>query len=664
MTNRHRTRLPHFLLCLLASGLLLAGCDSGGEGGPTYDDLTGTVSGQVVDAATSDPVEGATVTVTAGSLDAEAAEFTTTTGPDGQFSITDVPVTTGTQRDGETPSARYGVRLETPDGSAYRDTYRGHVELAFGNTGDGPAGKLVANMTFPLNKANGTVAGQVKLDIRGRTTGLREGVVALEQSVPVQFDADGTVEQSMMLRTTDTTDAAGRFAFNRAEVGTSYELNLVVGTRTQTVARGSVPAEEPDVSLEETVDAPPFEIVDVTPAPGGDVDTTRPGITFTFNRAVAANEFARADAPRSGLDDNNEGAHLVDELILTKEQAKSAKALTPEGTRPVDLAFNEDRTELTVTPGEPLQDGFNYRHVALGFEDDRFVDAYGIPLAFGSRDRGDFTFSVGVDEGAPAVPTVSFDNQAAVVAGDTLQDGTLDYTDATVAAPLEIDTVDHSDARVKGYEVYYRAQNQTGRSGNGDQFVKVTDVSPEASPADFEDAEGIIPADAADTGQFGDGVLEFRVAVQDYPFAAEDGSYGPIEWKVRAVSINNVRGDFSPVITTGDNTAPSLQDARVGPDGSGGDTIVLAFSEAVDTETASRLDNYTFDNGGDGDQLSEVVSVENVEAQSGGFFTRTEVTIDLEGTQTVDDGDEIVVTPAVQDLAGNGMNPAENSATF
>jgi len=662
--NRDRTRLSHLLFCLLSSGLLLVGCDSGGDGGPEYDDLTGTVSGQVVDAATSEPVEGATLTVAAGSLDTDAAPLTATTGPDGQFSISDVPVTTGTEGSGETPSARYGVRLETPSGSEYRDTYRGHVELAFGTTGDGPAGDLVANMTFPLNKASGTVAGKVKLDIRGRTTGLREGVVALEQSVPVQFDADGDVEQSMTLRTTDTTDTAGRFAFDRAEVGTSYELTLVVGNRTQTVARGPVPAEEADVSIEETVDAPPFEIVDVTPAPGTDVDTTRPGITFTFNRAVAANEFARADAARTGLDDAGEGDHLVDELILTKGQAKATKELTPEGTLPVELSFNDARTALTVTPSEPLQDGFNYDHVALGFEDDRFVDAYGIPLAFDSQEKGDLSFSVGDNEAAPAVPTVSFDNEARGVEGDTLQDGTLDYPDVTVTAPLEIDTVDHSEARVKGYEVYYRAQNQTGRSGNGDQFVKVDNVSPEASSSDFEDAEGIIPADAAETGQFGDGGLPFTAVVTDYPFAAADGSYGPIEWKVRAVSINNVRSDFTSVITTGDNTAPTLEDARVGADGSGGDTIVLTFSEAVDTETASVLDNYTFDNGGDGDQLSEVVSVENVQAQEGGFFSRTEVTLDLQGDQTVDDGDEIVVTPAVGDLAGNGMNAAENSATF
>jgi len=657
MTNHDRVRLSSLLLCVVSTGLLLAGCDSGGNGGPEYDDLTGIVSGQVVDAATSEPVEGATVAVTAGSLGTDPASFTATTGPDGQFAIPDVPVTTGTPQDGERPSASYGLRLETPDGSSYRDTYRGHVELGFGNTGDGPADNLVANMTFPLNEADGTVAGQVKLDVGGRTIGLREGVVALEQSVPVQFDANGDVEQSMTLRTTDTTDAAGAFAVDGAEVGTSYELSLFVGDQVRSVARGTVPAEESEVSVEETIAAPPFEIVNVTPAPGGGVDTTRPGITFTFNRAVADNAFARADAARSGLDDSGEGDHLVDELYLTKGQAKSAKALTPEGTLPVDLRFSDDRTELTVTPTQPLQDGFNYQHVALGFEDERFVDAYGIPLTPESQQAASFAFSVGANTTPPAVPTVSFNNDGPSVQGDTLEDGTLDYTDVTVGVPLEVDEIDHSAARVKGYEVYYRAQNQTGRSGNGDQFVKVDNVTP-------EDAEAIVPADAADGGQFGDGALEFSVTVSNYPFAAEDGSYGPVEWKVRAVSINNVRGEFTPVITTGDNTAPILENARTGADGSGGDTIILTFNEAVDRATAENLDNYDFNDSGDGDQLSEIVSVENVRAQEGGFFNQTTVTLDLEGDQTVDDGDEIVVTPGVQDLSGNGMNPNENSATF
>jgi hypothetical protein len=645
--------------------MVFSACDSGGSGtsGPAYNELNGTITGQVIDRATSEPIEGARVVVAIGSLGTDTNSFSATTGGEGTFAITDVPVTTATGEGPDTsdvPSASYGVRVKTPGDSPYRDMYRGQATVAFGDTEGGPTGNLTANLTFPLSKTTGTVSGQIQLEDTGEP--LREGPLVLYQQLPVQFDANGNPQTFINLRRVDTTGSDGSFAFDGVEVGRPFDLYHAIGGE-EFIDDGVVPAGESSVSVSETVSAPDFEIVDITPQGGTDVDTTRPSITISFNRSVADNEFARADAPLSGVNGNGEGAHLIDELYVFPGQAKSMKDLSPDNRIPVDISFGSGRAELVVTPAQGLQDGYNYTHIAEGLDDVRFTGKYGLPLA--NADRAYIDFSVGANDSKPAVPSVSFNSASAAVNDDSLADGTLDYTNASVTVPLQVDNIDDSQAEVKGYEVYYRSQNQAGRSGVGDQFIKATDVSPEATG--FEDSDGIIPADAVESGEFDDGNLEFTVTVDGFPFASEDGAYGEIEWKVRAVSINNVRGDFTDVIPTDDNTGPAVVAAFADDqDGDGDDEIItVEFSEPLTTSSVA-VGDFTVQDNADNtrDILNAVEDVENDQAGRGASST---VTISLDDGTSIDDtfdGDEVVVDGSVTDLAGNEQDTDDNSAAF
>ena len=412
-----------------------------------------------------------------------------------------------------------------------------------------------------------------------------------------------------------------------------------------------------------------MQIINVTPNVGADLQTTDTSFTFTFSHPVAENEFTRTDV---GPTDGNR--HLIDRILLVPPQAKD---LSPNGSLPLSIAFNDDRTELKITPEDSLRDGFIYTlHVGrlddpstaqddgTGFYDPRFKSQDGARFAPNPNfPREQFEFSVGKNETPPAKPAVSFDPEASIASADTLEDGSLDYPFSHVTLPFEVKNIDNSAAQVKGYEVYYRSQNQAGRTGTGDRFVKADLVRPEADASDFEDADGIIPASAVSA----DGTLDFAVTVRQYPFSAGLESYGPIEWKMRAVSINNVRGDFSDVITTGDNTQPELEFVSDITTNQSNDveTIDVEFSESLDNATVSTSTFILRDDSGDPVDLSGA-SVKNVRPEDGGDPT---VTLTLATPRYVYDLGEVEVNDAdtsnpVTDLAGNGVDPSEDSDFF
>ncbi|WP_251923157.1 carboxypeptidase-like regulatory domain-containing protein [Salinibacter ruber] len=670
------------LIATLGFGLVVSGCDSGGTSPDSNNlgDVSGAITGQVIDNATSNPIEGAKVIVAVGSLDTDGESFSATTGAEGRFAITDLPAVTADDGSdtGEDPSATYGIRVETPEGSAYRDAYRGQVELAYGNNETG-AIELGANITFPLQKNNGSLSGQ--LGVNGSDAPLRNTELRASQNISTGFNAEGDATGGdLTVTSTTTTDGQGSFTFENLVVGNQVELYAQFNDREQLVTRKSIPDEGSAAPVNNSVDVPPFEIVDTSLEPGTDADTTQPSITFTFNRPVVENEFTRTDVPRTGTGGQNlDSEHLIDEIILLRGLKKSASSgdrinseeLNPDNFRQIDISFNDDRTELTAVPTEPLGDGINYQFIAtsqgvgglsgFGVDDSQFSDLYGLPVS--NSGRAFFEFSVGADNSQPAVPSVSFNTDNPAINDDgTFADDVFDYTDETVTAPLQIDEIDDSQAEVKGYEVYYRAQNQTGRNGTGDQFVKATAVNPSASSNEFEQTFGIIPANDVDSENFDDGALEFTASVGAFPFSAEDGAYGPIEWKVRAVSINNIRGEFTDVITTGDSTQVEVDpSADITPSDS---TVTVSFSEALSTSTAETTGNYTVTKNGtdiSGDVSS--ASLSNVKAQSRTQFNTTEVVLKLNNDFTFGDNIEVEVGSSVQDLAGNGVDPDNNTAT-
>lgn len=422
---------------------------------------------------------------------------------------------------------------------------------------------------------------------------------------------------------------------------------------------------------EETVVTDSMQLVNVTPDVGTDLETPDTSFTLTFTDPVVENEYTRTDVEPTGGD-----RHLIDNIELVPPQAKN---LSPNHSLPISLSFNEDRTELTVTPEQELRDGFIYRlsvgdadapstpeDEGTGLYDPRFKSENGARFAPNPNfPREQFEFSVGQNESAPAAPSISFDAEADYASTDTLADGVLNYTNRSVAIPFQVDEIDDSAAEVKGYEVYYRSQNQAGRSGTGDQFVKATLVDPEADAGDFEDHQGIIPASAVDA----DGEVDFTVEVWDYPFSEEGGSYGPIEWKVRAVSINNVRGEFSEVITTEDNTAPELDGVAniTTNEADEVEVIEVRFSEALDSETVSASAFTVRDDNGDPVGVSDV-SLSNELPENGDeatvaltLATPTPESDFAPGNVEVNDSE---TSSPVTDLAGNGVDPVNDDSDF
>lgn len=398
-----------------------------------------------------------------------------------------------------------------------------------------------------------------------------------------------------------------------------------------------------------------LQIADITPAVGTDLDSAQASITIEFTHPVVENDYTRSD-----VEPGNGNRYLVDVIGLFPVQAKD---LTPSGAVPFEIEFQDDRTQLTITTLEDLQDGFVYNLNLgnpagnTGFYDSRFKSANGGRYVANPNLDEDLnlTYSVGLSDGQPATPSVSFADQD----GDGVtiaDDGELDYGDDPVTVELQVDEIDDSGAEVKGYEVYYRSQNQVGR--DGDQFRKATSsqVDPVASSSEFDDSDGIIPVDAAFEGS---GPLGFEVTVGDFPLAANDGSYGPIEWKVRAVSVNNVRGDFSSVLTTGDNTLPELAFATGGEENEDGDllSILVVFSENLDDGTVSADRFRVIDGGGSEIDLSEAV-LENRPPSDGLsvvelFLSSATPSGDVDHVE-VDDAD---TSDPVTDLAGNGVDP-------
>lgn len=616
-------RLASFTLLIASFALVFVACDSGPD--LTAQDASGTVTGKVIDQATSEGIGGVTVTVAVDSSD----EFTTTTGSDGQFVLHDIPATTGANADES--SSGYLVTVEAPD--PYRNA-RGTVEMRFGSESGGTGG-LRAGMTFPLSKANGSISGKLTLNTSNGEVPLDQGPVVLEQTVPVRFDAEGREQELITTTTVDTSSADGTFSFSNALVNRRADLFLALegSPRTRVVSNQEVPANNP-VELNETVNPPNFKVIDVTPSEGVDADTTHPSFTFTFNRPVASNQFVSAE--------------LSERLWI---EPGNAKALTSNGDIPVDMSINGDRTELTVTAAEALQDGYNYDHEAPGFtNDDGFTDKYGVTLD--NPSRGYIQFSVGINNSVPATPALSFNPDDGDVQDDgSLEPGVYNYSHFQIWAPLQVDEVDNSNVEVKAYEVYARSQNQAGRTATGDEFERVGTVD--------------VEQDSEEDG-FDDGAYEFDETLRNHPFEGDDGSYGPVEWTVRAVSINNERSAFSDTLVTPDNDSLSLDQGSTlynDTDGDGDEELVVTFTEPVDPSSVdnnSPGNQFSIDNGGSGNlSVDAVAEINNTKASNG---AEGEVIIELSGSSGTTGDDVLTVKKdGATDLAGNPADVEGNA---
>jgi hypothetical protein len=639
-------------LLALSVSIMMVGCDTTvNEADSTTTDITnlppdefdarGTLTGRVIDKSTSEPISGVTVSV----FDTLSA----TTGTDGSFSIANVPANSSDRSDDD-QATTYNVHISTPSGSAYRSAYTAEVPLVFGtsSSGSGNANNLAANVTFPLSKLNARIEGSL-VNEDNTDAAISGAQVVLYQRLALRFDDEGRSTQTEFVQVGDTTTAEdGSFAFDDVEQDAHYRIAVSVDGREENVVdlngaqagvqrEGEIPAStgaEVSVSVEDAhvpSSAIPPLTATLTPEIGTDFDTRSPTWSLAFNRDVA------------GVT-----AEAIEEAIAIRTSSVQTKNLTNG-----EFAISADVPEadsVSWAVADSLGDGVTFEVRYDGLPQGTLIDAiegaaYGEPLASinGTDVRQlprTLGYSIGENENAPAVPTLAANGPNA--SADFIVDSFGDYAEEFATVGFLFSDVDESNVRVKEIEVFARTIDARRDRTTAGQFEQVATIDP----------------DRLDFGS----EAEFDFFT-DYPFAAENGDYGPIDVKLRAVSINNVRSDFSSVVSVGDSVRPevrsSVYDSFSRP--SAGDTSFrIPFTEAVQQGPAENASNYVVY---DTDQktttrgIIDNVSVTRVPAdeQENANDVRdvTRVEIELSSGNSLEGDDVIQVQPGVLDLAGN-----------
>jgi len=667
-----------FALLFFAS-LIIIGCSDdpvsveGDEGDTTSTEINnpppgdfdarGTVSGRVLDRVTNAPIEGADV-----SIDAAGETRSATTGADGSFRLTGVPANTSDEED-QAGSGTYNVHVQ-PNDERYRENYSAEVTLVFGRDdgGSGAANNLGASVTFPLAKVTGSVEGTLVSEAGLPVTSAE---VQLYQDLDLRFGDDGgSVDGDVVKVATDTSGEDGSFAFGRVEEASTYSLRAKVGEEPQSdfldisgtgdpILRELPPSSEGNAEdqLEEVTvpnEALPALTATLEPAIGTDFDTKKPEWTLTFSRPAAGVTPA-----------------AIEEEISINEGSIQTKAVGPLG----EIDIEADTTQASGggvsaaswTVADSLSDGIEFE-VERGNLFGAIAGArYGAPLASVNGAAPSslpfaLDYSIGADRSAPATPVAGADGNVRVEPCEiclAVVPEFADYSGESTAANIFIE-VDNSQAEVKAYEFFVRPVERREDETVANQFAQAFTLN-----VDSRSEFGEIENDFLFASSFFGGVR--------FPFATDDGAYGPIEWKVRAVSVNNVRSEFSEVQTLGDAVSPRIGAA----DGNVGDNSVTIFTNeplvrSPDANSAENTANYTLRDatGTERDVIADV-ELENVPADEAGnplstgdFSGSTRVTVTLEEGESFQDGDELEISTDVQDLAGNGFDDDFNVVEF
>jgi hypothetical protein len=676
LTLSHNTVLRRLTAALgtvlIASSLLLTGCDStvNEEGDAPIDasteinnpppedfDAVGTISGRVIDRATSEPIEGATVSV----FDTLSA----TTGEDGSFAIANVPANRGDQSGSETD---YNVHITTPEGSPYRSAVTAEVPLVFGNDsgGSGSANNLGANVTFPLNKV-ATVEGAV---VSGAGVPLDSVVVRATQDVAYQLDDNGDVDESVETVVAEaTTDAEGAFTLEGIETDVPYDLSVeclkaacqsgeadpvgnssgtikpsLAGSRTEVEALGLPSSLAPQLTAELSP-APQTSRGNVQNTGASNFDSATPTWTLTFNRPIAISDTAAVEG-------------------LVEENVEIQGDVTAKNLDPISVDANVvNGTTIEWTAEEALSDGLRF-----GVE---YGDLLTVPedAQFGTGLAAVNGISVAQDEETPAsvpfevgdlVETDDFGNIIDTIPeiyfGIAIDTEGLDAPNVTITQTEEVGpaqdepadyfdnptfdlTINNPSDQAKGYIVEYRSGKTVGSRTN-EEWVELFDV----------------PRDAADFGE-----IAVSGQVPNQPFIGGDGAYRVAELRVRAINLNNVEGTNTEPDTLSDNVQPTVIG---GTDQVNTDSTEFTFgvSEPLVRAAAENPENYELrDSNGDTIDIDSITH----EQSSQSFTGANTITVFVAEDDAPGGGDvelEIIETGNVTDLAGNDFSEAADDA--
>lgn len=627
--------------------LLFTGCDTTvneeGDpiGGDTTDasttinnpppgsyDVSGNVTGRVVDRATNEPLDGVAVTIDAVSVDEEP--LSDTTDASGEFAFTDVPAQES-ESGGANGDYTLHFNTEGVDGN-YRDNLRVETTLQFGDNqggGDGDPNGVSASVTLPLAELSASLSakGYVESDATGARIPAEGVPVTLKRRDVLEFDASGSSNSSSLVEVaTDTTASDGSFEFNNIPEGLqSFEYDFVWQLGNQRVTSTPVTRDIPlsgegntNVHLGEldltaqVQNSMPFQITDGPQDNNPDLDTQDPTFTFTFNRPVAQNDFTDA-------------ANLADELEV---DYNGAKALDPDGDPTLDVSFNGDRTEMTIGLTEGLRDGARFEIEGIDdiFSSSQFVDADfeqtpdevdGLP---NYSSLTSFNFSVGVDQTQPGAPKLTRTDNASF----DIESNTLSF-DLRVADTSSVALCQNCNA----VEIW--------ASTEGTSAERVETVS---GPIEYGD-------------------VNVSVSLGGEPLRAPDGSYTPVEVYAVVQSLNEVKSDASDRVTITDATPPGVDQLDTSyddVDGDGDDELLVTLDEPVDKETVE-LSDFTITDGSNTASTLDSIAQINYDDVTG----ETQITIELD-QQNDPNSDELEVT-GITDLAGNGIDTGDNTDT-
>ncbi|PQJ34445.1 hypothetical protein BSZ35_07375 [Salinibacter sp. 10B] len=631
-------------LFVLAASLVFTGCDTtvNEEGDPVsvagdstdasttinnpppgpYD-VTGNITGRLVDKASNEPIADVAVTIDA--VNADGEPLSDSTNEAGEFVFTDVPAQS---EEGSFigASGDYSIHFNTAEADGnYPENFRAEATLYYPQNeagGDGDATGISASVTIPLAELSGSISGMAlsfgEVPIEGAS-------VALKRDLDIEYNASGSVsdtEGNVVVDST-TTAADGSFAFDAVPEGlqaNDYTLDFnVEGAETTFNSSPSlqpVPfsnAGNPDISLGElSVSVPAFELV---VPPTFENKSTTPEFVHGFNRPIS--EAVTAET--------------VEEIVSLNVAGATEKAFDENGNPTLEASFDADRDTLTLTATESLSDGTE-GYQLQGLQDllNAAVDAkYGVSPTvpnvppfnnFGGYNT--IAFDVGEEMGQPSAELVI----------ENVQNTPLDFTDGSVSLDVRVNNTSDIDLKQTGAaaEVLYKAAGDN-------QFTSVA----------------TIPASDMD---FGESSVQ-SVTISGFPFQADADEYGDIEIAAKVTSLNEVESSLATE-TLSDTDSLGVVDAsteyRDENSEVDGDELVVEFDEPVaDIRRGdSASDYFTINETGSG----TATSIGDVLEVDGGTTVVVEVTDD--GSNTAND--RVIVDTGVTDLSGTPVEVGDN----
>lgn len=610
---------------------------------PDKFDAVGTIQGTVVDKATAEALSEVVLALNFKPKEAEEPSvLTDTTGPEGTFSFTGVPVNTDASGN-KGANSPYTLKINTAQLDNYRDTYRVNVNLNFeGTGGDGAATHLVSDVTIPLSEQAVKLKGTAHTPKGAVLAGVQ--VELYQKFNPIINGSSNT--QTNMLVDSATTDGNGNFKFTGVEEKANVWLRFIDESDPTKVinyeytnidetpaADGTVPVMDLGViNVQSSNETGAFYITKVTPAPGSDISSVDTSFVYHFNRSVERNPYTRADL---GFGNGT----FKDDISFSNQGPKKAP-----GDVEFSVSWVDNRKALVITP-TGLEDAHEYELNMAALNNSEFVDEFGNTLDFSASPYDSskvvtLSFSTNLNNSKPHTPQVT-----ASKASD------IDYNngDATLSW-----NVDESSAEVKEYEIW----EKTGEGAYELLTVVDRDV------ATFGEISGFTYASVS---SYSDPLVLLGGTGGDIP---HDSLKKTI--KVRAISKNLREGNFSNEITFADSIKPDVTGATY----PGGDTLTVSFEEPLIKSQVEDTTHYTFEDS-QGNDITDSINFKDLEYKADyGSTTSNEVyqaIIVVQDTSSLSSGQTVIVDSSVSDLATNGMDTNdskndndgnENEATY